>query len=78
MLKAFLINYLIGGKSLEIIKHQGKYSKFVELVTFAELENDLNAEGPFTVFAPTGIFKFIKFNLIFDFIWIVLLLRQCF
>ena len=51
MLKIFL-SYT-GGKGVEVLKHNGKYKKLVELITFAELENELNADGPFTFFAPT-------------------------
>jgi transforming growth factor-beta-induced protein len=42
-----------GGKAVEILQHNGKYKKLVELVKFAELETELNADGPFTFFAPT-------------------------
>jgi transforming growth factor-beta-induced protein len=42
-----------GGKVVEILKHNGKYKKLLQLITFAEVEAELNAEGPFTFFAPT-------------------------
>ena len=42
-----------GGKVIEIIKDSGRFQKFLELITFAELENELNTEGPYTLLAPT-------------------------
>jgi transforming growth factor-beta-induced protein len=42
-----------GGKAVEVIKNGDKFSKFLALVEFAELENELNTDGPFTVLAPT-------------------------
>lgn len=44
-----------GGNTVEVIKNNGKLSKFLELIEFAELENELIADGPVTVLAPTDV-----------------------
>ncbi len=38
---------------LEIAKNNGKFGSFLKLVSFSGLETELNAEGPFTLLAPT-------------------------
>ena len=42
-----------GGGAVEIIKHHGRFAKFLSLIEFAELENQLSTEGPYTLLAPT-------------------------
>ena len=42
-----------GGNIVEVIKSSGTFAKFMELIEFAELENELNLEGPYTILAPT-------------------------
>ena len=44
-----------GGNVVEILKDHGRFGKFVELVEFAGLTEELNGggEGPVTVLAPT-------------------------
>ena len=43
------------GNTISILKdNDDEYSKFLELIKFAELENELSTDGPFTVFAPSN------------------------
>ena len=43
-----------GGNVVEILKDHGRFGKFVELVEFAGLTEELEGgEGPITVLAPT-------------------------
>ena len=44
-----------GGNVIEILKDHGRFGKFVELVEFAGLTEELEGseEGPITVLAPT-------------------------
>ena len=41
------------GKLREVMENSGKFEKFLEVAAVAELEEDFDLEGPFTVLAPT-------------------------
>ena len=50
-----------GGKTLEIMQDSGRFEKFLELVDVAGLAESLEAEGPFTIMAPTDeAFEYMK------------------
>ena len=54
-----------GGKIVEVLTHNGKHKKLVELINFSGLEAELNTEGPFTFFAPTdGAFESMRDGLL--------------